>query len=212
MEIMNLEPHISKPGTPNNRVFSWIVRNTHNPVRCKIGAMLHIIRRFVSLVGERYDLPLSIYRGPTTGTIQNFDSNIIRIFLREAAAAVYHITPDTPEGKTTLARWSSHSFRIGSCVILYATGFTDTQIKHILRWKSDSFRHYLRNLAIIVSRQNDAIDDLATVPNLIYEGTTHHSSSLFNFLLSFLSFSDCPSYPTDTAGHITLTQINIFYI
>jgi hypothetical protein len=131
--------------------------------------MLRIIRCFVSLVGESFNLPLSIYRDPTTGTIQNFDSNIIRTFLREAAAAVYHIVdPATPDGKTTLARWSSHSFQIGAYVILYATGFTDTQIKHILRWKFDSFRRYLRNLAIIVSRQNDAMDDLATMPNIIY--------------------------------------------
>jgi hypothetical protein len=100
--------------------------------------------------------------------VTDFDSDIIRKYLREAASAIYHIDANTSDGQATLAHWSSHSFCIGACVILYAASFTDTQIKHILRWKSDSFRHYLRNLAIIISRQNDAMNDLATTPNLIY--------------------------------------------
>jgi hypothetical protein len=160
-------PYAGKKNGQHNETRIW-VRNQCFPVRCKIRAMLRIVRRFVGLVGPRYDLPLSIYRDPSTGAITNFDSNVIRTHLREAASAVYHIDPNTSEGQTTLARWSSHSFRIGACIILYASGFTDTQIKHILRWKSDSFRRYLRNLAIIISRQNDAMDDLATMPNIIY--------------------------------------------
>jgi hypothetical protein len=50
--------------------------------------MLRIVRRFVSLVGELFDPPLSVYRDPDTGIILNFDSDLICGYLREAAAAV----------------------------------------------------------------------------------------------------------------------------
>jgi hypothetical protein len=111
----------------HNEIRVW-VRSQRNPVCCKIRAMLRIVRRFVGLVGMRHDLPLSIYRDPSTGVVINFDSDIIRKYLREAASAVYHIDATTSDGRATLARWSSHSFRTGACVILYAAGFTDTQI------------------------------------------------------------------------------------
>jgi hypothetical protein len=45
-----------------------------------------------------------------------------------------------------LEKFSSHSIRVGACVALHAAGVSKLNIKFALRWKSDSFYTYLRNL------------------------------------------------------------------
>jgi hypothetical protein len=66
---------------------------------------------------------------------------------RRAAAAVYKLDPITDA--KSLALWSSHSLRVGACVTLDAMGFTDVQIMWLLRWKSNAFMTYLRNVAVL---------------------------------------------------------------
>jgi hypothetical protein len=46
-------------------------------------------------------------------------------------------------------------------------GFTDTQIQFLLRWTSNAFFVYLRNIAGLAHKQNRALDDLAIMPNFI---------------------------------------------
>ena len=66
--------------------------------------------------------------------------------MRDAAARVYNLNPRTRQKELQLQ--SAHLIRFGACVILYAMGFTASQIKFILRWKSMAFLVYLRNLAL----------------------------------------------------------------
>jgi hypothetical protein len=54
---------------------------------------------------------------------------------------VYHIT-----NVDDLGRFTSHSIHVGACVALHAADISSLDIKHALRWKSDSFLTYLRNL------------------------------------------------------------------
>jgi hypothetical protein len=56
---------------------------------------------------------------------------------------------------------------VGACVILHGMGFTDTQIQFLLRWQSNAFFAYLRNIAGLAHQQNRALDDLSTMPNFI---------------------------------------------
>ena len=60
--------------------------------------------------------------------------------LQSAARAVYGYSKS--EAKQ---RFTSHSIRVGACVLLHEAGKTAAFIKERLRWKSDSFMEYLRN-------------------------------------------------------------------
>lgn len=63
--------------------------------------------------------------------------------------------------------WSSHSLRVDACTTLYTMGFHEKEIKHLLRWKSNAFMPYLRNLAITSRRHNTAIEDTSAIPNFL---------------------------------------------
>eukprot|EP00957_Ditylum_brightwellii_P208882 15359365-Ditylum_brightwellii.AAC.1 len=43
-----------------------------------------------------------------------------------------------------IQRLSSHSIRVGTCVLLHSSGKDGDFIKLKLRWKSDTFRLYMR--------------------------------------------------------------------
>ena len=70
--------------------------------------------------------------------------------MRRLAAEVYHLHPS--KDAKDLQRWSSHSIRVGACVVLHAMGFSDTDIQWILRWRSLAFTACLRNIAILATR------------------------------------------------------------
>ena len=59
-----------------------------------------------------------------------------------------------------------------ACTTLYAMGFQGMEIKHLLRWKSDTFMTYLRNLTVTLRRHNEAVSDASCIPNFLK--TPHH--------------------------------------
>ena len=137
-------------------------RNHKRKKRCFVLRMLRIIKRFVRLVGaDKVDTPLAVYKHPTKGVIFITD-NDIRDTLRSLACDVYGLDPEKDELK-----YSSHSLRVGACVILHAQGFSATQIKFLLRWRSDAFMEYLRNIAVLSEQQNQALNRLTEMPNHI---------------------------------------------
>ena len=72
--------------------------------------------------------------------------------MQEAASKVYGITY-----KKELAAFTSHSLRVGACVLLHAQNISSEDIKFRLRWRSDTFRMYLRNILQLAERHRDAI-------------------------------------------------------
>jgi hypothetical protein len=46
---------------------------------------------------------------------------------------------------------------VGACVALHAAGLPQQDIKFALRWKSDSFYNYLRNLPCQAARVANAV-------------------------------------------------------
>ena len=122
-----------------------------NAVLC----MIRVVKRFIRLVGWDYETPLAVYQD-TDGTIRYMSSAEVETVMRDAAANVYDLDP--AKHKDELKRWSSHSLRVGACTLLFTHGFTETQIKFLLRWKSDSFVKYLRNLGAMVFKQSRAIN------------------------------------------------------
>jgi hypothetical protein len=84
---------------------------------------------------------------------------------RNTVSRVYNLDP--VRHKTELPRWSSHSLRVGACTILHSMGFNNTQIKWLLRWRSDAFMTYLRNLAVNSRQHVLARDQAAVMPQFL---------------------------------------------
>ena len=145
------------------------VRNTNNTHLCFVNAFLRIIKRYLSLVGTSELLPLSVYRTVVSGSSEPVVLNIttarVEIALRAAASKAYNLDPI--KNKKQLQLWSAHSLRVGACATLYAQGFGQIEIKFLLRWKSDAFMTYLRNLAVTSRRHNEALNEVAKTPNFL---------------------------------------------
>jgi hypothetical protein len=139
-------------------------RNCSKNAPCHVSSMMRIVQRFVRLVGPRSHVPLCVYR-TDQGKVRYITASLIEATFRMAAAKVYKLDPIRDHAH--LQKWSAHSIRVGACVILHGMGFTDTQIQFLLRWRSNAFYVYLRNIAGLAHKQNRALDDLSTMPNFI---------------------------------------------
>ena len=103
-------------------------------------------------------MPIAVYTEIKNGKKKTcyIDDVHIRTLLQEAARKVYKIT-----NKEYLAKFSAHSIRVCACVLLHAQNISTEDIKFRLRWRSDSFRMYLRNIVQLAERHRDAIANAA---------------------------------------------------
>jgi hypothetical protein len=139
-------------------------RNASTTAPCHVTSSMQIVQQFARLVGRTPHIPLCVYR-LDNGNIRYITASIIESTFHMAAAHVYKLDP--VKDSAHLCRWSAHSLRVGPCVILHGMGFTDTQIQFLLRWQSNAFFVYLRNIAGLAHKQNCALDDLSIMPNFI---------------------------------------------
>jgi hypothetical protein len=112
--------------------------------------------------------PLSVHSATTAGTavdVRSITSREIELAMRKTAAQVYNLDP--VRDSAILALWSAHSIRVSACMLLHALGFSPTQIKHLLRWRSDAFMDYLRNVCLLSDQQVQAFDKAAAMPHLL---------------------------------------------
>ena len=72
--------------------------------------------------------------------------------MEEAARKEYNI-----KCQKELSAFTSHSIRVGTYVLLHAQNVSAEDIKFRLRWRSDTFRMYLRNILPLAERHKDAI-------------------------------------------------------
>lgn len=144
-----------------------ILRNDTSPMMCGVRTSKQIVKRVYAILGHETPLntPLAIYLD-STGLVKALSAIDIQDTMRTTAAELYDLNPAKPEDARALQRWSSHSLRVGACVILHTMGFTGPQIKFLLRWSSDAFMMYLRNIALLSQLQNQAITVTHTMPHL----------------------------------------------
>jgi hypothetical protein len=147
-----------------NGVTRLFTVNDSLPEMCFVRLLLRIVRRFVRLVGDDHTKPLCLCRDPC-GKIRYITSTDISFVFRRAASFVYKLDPI--KDAKSLSLWSSHSLRVGACVLLHAMGFTDVQIMWLLRWMSNAFMTYLRNVAVLSHRQNLAFSEAEAMPHVI---------------------------------------------
>lgn len=159
VQQVDLRWRFQKNGTVNEKK-TFVRIGSHGPgsvntnsTLCAVLAWLRIAQRWVDLNLPR-DHPLAVFTddGTVTGHVDFIRAPHINDALRNAASTVYNIT-----ATADLARFSSHSIRVGACVALHAAGIQQQDIKFALRWKSDSFYTYLRNLPCQASRTAAAV-------------------------------------------------------
>lgn len=139
-------------------------RNTNKGGRCFVASMYRIITRFVALQCDPNITPLGVYR-QAGGTTRLITSKEIEEYMQSLAAEVYQLDPT--KDRKAIQKWGAHSLRVGACVLLHCLGFQPTDIKWLLRWRSDAFMTYLRNLMNLAERQLIALDRATAMPSLI---------------------------------------------
>ena len=167
--VGNIHLRFEEQKNGNNGEWKLFVRNTDNPALCFVTSFLNILARFFALIGpERTEFPLSIYRtvNGSNATVLNITTADVERSLRAAASTLFNLHPIV--NKRELQLWSAHSLRVGACATLYSNGFTEMEIKFLLRWKSNAFMTYLRNLAVTSRRHNAAMNDVRVMPNLTF--------------------------------------------
>ncbi len=137
-------------------------RNPDNLAHCFVDKMYNILDRFVKSRGASdTTTPLSLYIHH--GHCRLITDTDIEDVMRSVAIEAHHLHPKKDAAHIKL--WSSHSLRVGACVLLHSQGFTGEQIKFMLRWKSNAFMTYLRNTTIISDRVNIAFNEASSMPH-----------------------------------------------
>ena len=90
--------------------------------------------------------------GQQQKTVTYIDDSHISTCLQEAAKSVYNISK-----KEDLGRFTSNSIRVGACVLLHSQNISAEDIKFRLRWRSDAFKMYLRNIVELAERHKNAV-------------------------------------------------------
>ena len=136
----------------NGQIISYMEDN-QDPTFCYVKAAKRIRNRALKYKISS-TMPIAIYKDITKSnkTVYINDEHI-KMILREAAKNVYKISK-----KDDLDKFTSHSIRVGACVLLHAQNVSTEDIKFRLRWRSDSFRMYLRNVIELAERHKDAVN------------------------------------------------------
>ena len=140
-----------KKNNDNGQIISY-VQDKINKNYCYVSACKRICQRVITLKHER-NKPVAIFLpNKKNSKISYIDDIHTSSLLLEAARAVYNINK-----KEELKKFTSHSIRVGACVLLHSQNITTEDIKFRLRWRSDSFRMYLRNVVSLAERHKNAV-------------------------------------------------------
>ena len=128
-------------------------RNDNNTKLDIVEPWLNIVTRFLTLVPPKLrHLPIAVYRDQHSMVCNITDADVDSA-LRLLATEVYDITD-----KKDLGRFTCHSIRVGACCILQAAGASPDFIKKQLRWNSDSWQIYTRDLHILSHKHNEILN------------------------------------------------------
>ena len=125
-------------------------KNTDDPSFCAVAAGARIRARAQRLKVTPTE-PLAVYG--VNGKKTFIFNTEVKEEMRKCATEIYKLT-DPAE----IQRYSSHSVRVGACVTLHATGASDLTIQIRLRWKSLTFKDYLRQVQQIADAHNISIN------------------------------------------------------
>jgi hypothetical protein len=145
-----------------------LVRNDQVPHRCPVRAILRVVQRAL-----RYNIPhhhpLAIYLASTRTAmpvVHYLSDLLIREKLRELAVGVHHVTDPAD-----LKKYTTHSVRVGACVLLFLANVPKDIIKFCLRWMGESWTEYLRHLPALAAQQIRAINNTGVYDAVRETGT-----------------------------------------
>ena len=132
-----------------------LARNKQFPHLCPVEDWLDIVDRFLRLLGPTVtDRPLAIYKCEKSNMILNICSNDSKKLMQKIVRTTYEITD-----KAELNKFTNHSLRVGACCILQAEKKSDSFIQNALRWRSDTWKMYCRNLTSVANDLSETISN-----------------------------------------------------
>ena len=134
---------------------------------CPVFMMIRIVRRYARYFGRDCSKPLAVY-ATASGQLRNVVRTDIDSVLKATVVRRYKLNLASEPDKATLARFTSHSLRVGACNILWAAGESETVIQFRLRWRSNAFTRYFRNLSIISLNQHRAMARALMAPHYFH--------------------------------------------
>ena len=139
----------------DNGATRTVLRNTSCPDLCPVRAAMRILSRARALAVKPDD-PVAVFVSSDDKAYSFITNEHVQVLVRSAASAVYNINDHN-----RLRLWSCHSIRVGACVQLYNSKHSPDKIQHLLRWKSVTWRDYLRDCSSLSASQLDGISAAA---------------------------------------------------
>jgi len=148
--------HITRRFQKNNQNGQTITftHNITNPKFSPVLAAQRILARAKRLQIP-HNHPIAVFANKNK--IQYIHHSMIDKSIRACASTVYNITC-----KKKLQLYSTHSIRVGACVLLHSVQPDPLYIQFRLRWRSTSFIQYLRNTPKLASLHNSILNSVNT--------------------------------------------------
>jgi len=125
---------------------------------CPVAAARRILER-AERIGVPKTHPISAYKH--NKKVYYFNDAEIKKDIQAVAKQVYGLT-----NKKQISRFTNHSIRVGACTLLHCGGGDVLTIKTRLRWRSESFMMYLRNMPLLAAIHNK-ISNFTDVDNIV---------------------------------------------
>ena len=144
----------------NGQIITY-ARNDEDPEMCYISAILRILTRATRLaVKPSSPIAVAMVKRKKRKFPSFITSTLVTMYFQAAARQVHRITL-----QKDLDRFSSHSIRVWACVLLHTHGKSPDYIKLRLRWRSDSYKDYLRDVSMLAVEHADVIHQAVTTLN-----------------------------------------------
>ena len=128
--------------------------NPTDTTMCPVRAAVRICQRAAHF-GVPANFPIGVARAVVVSQTYRFITNDdLKTHFQQAAAKVYNIT-----NKQALTLWTAHSIRVGAAVLLQEMGKSADFIQQRLRWLSDAYKVYLRNLPQLALEHNTVVSN-----------------------------------------------------
>jgi hypothetical protein len=147
--LMDITWRIQK-NRQNNEKKSF-AKNLHDNDFDSVASMQRIIDR-ARRYGVPSDEPLAVYRRCKGSKHRTYITNASIDRIMKAIARACYDLDDKQVGQ-----YSTHSVRVGAAVHLHAANFSGDKIMERLRWKSNKYMVYLRNIPQLAAQQTAAI-------------------------------------------------------
>ena len=142
-----------------NGEYRWFARNKQRTYLCGVAAWIRIAQRFQCLIGNSTKLiPMAVYRH-ADGGVRYLTADRVSYRVKQLAKDVHQITAEND-----LKKFSCHLLRVGACCIYFAAGYPAEFIQRVLRWESDAWKKYVRDLVCTAIKANKAINSVEELP------------------------------------------------